>query len=106
MAKTMYSIEMDFQNARRQADDLEQIAQNLNMLADEHFQSCIAGIAANWKGENAAAFCKKGNIVGHNIKNAAADLKNAASVIRQIAENTYQAEKAGYEIARNRAFNG
>lgn len=106
MAKTMYTIEMDLQNARRQADDLEQIAQNLSMLADEHFQSCIAGIAANWKGENAAAFCKKGNIVGNNIKNSADDLKNAASVLRQIAENTYQAEKAGYEIARNRTYNG
>lgn len=106
MAKTMYTIEMDLQNAKRQADDLEQIAQNLSMLADEHFQSCIAGIAANWKGENAAAFCKKGNIVGNNIKNSADDLKNAASVLRQIAENTYQAEKAGYEIAQNRTYNG
>jgi len=102
----MYTIEMDLQNARRQADDLEQIAQELNMLAEEHFQSCIAGIAASWKGENAAAFCKKGNIVGDNIKNSAADLKNAASVIRQIAENTYHAEKANYEIAQNRTYNG
>ena len=40
---------------------------SLSMLADSSFQSCLAGIAAAWKGENAAAFCKKGNLVGNNV---------------------------------------
>lgn len=104
MEKTMNIIEMDFQNAKRQAEELEQAAQSLGVLADNDFQSCIAGIAANWKGENAAAFCRKGNIVGNNIKNAAAELKNAAAAMRRIAENTYNAEKRNYEIAQNRSI--
>lgn len=104
MAKTMHTIEMDFQEAKRQADELEQAAQSLGMLADGQFQSCLAGIAVNWKGENAAAFCKKGNIVGSNIKNVAGNLRDAAEVIRQIAENTYNAEKRNYEIAQNRTY--
>ena len=78
MAKTMHTIEMEFQNARRQADELEQISKSLSMLADSSFQSCLAGIAAAWKGENAAAFCKKGNLVGNNVKNTAQDLKHVA----------------------------
>lgn len=102
MAKTMYTIEMDFQNAKKQADELEQVARSLSTLAEGHFQSCISGIAACWKGENAAAFCKKGSIVGSNIKDSADQLKHAADAIRQMAENTYHAEKTNYEIAQRR----
>ena len=100
MAKTMYTIEMDYQNAKKQAYELDQIAKSLGMLADQQFQSCLSAVAACWKGENAAAFCKKGNIVGNNIKNSADELKETAAVIRQMAENTYEAEKKNYEIAK------
>lgn len=104
MAKTMQAIEMDFQNAKRQAEELEQTAHNLSMLVDNHFQQCIAATAANWKGDNAAAFCKKGYLVGNHIKDSADSLRNIAAVMRQIAENTYQAEKNNYEIAKSRNF--
>lgn len=104
MAKTMHTIEMEFQNARRQADELEQISKSLSMLADSSFQSCLAGIAAAWKGENAGAFCKKGNLVGNNVKNTAQDLKHVAETIREIAQNTYNAEKQNYEIAQARTY--
>ena len=104
MAKTMHTIEMEFQNARRQADELEQISKSLSLLADSSFQSCLAGIAAAWKGENAAAFCKKGNLVGNNVKNTAQDLKHVAETIREIAQNTYNAEKQNYEIAQARTY--
>ena len=104
MAKTMHTIEMEFQNARRQADELEQISKSLSMLADSSFQSCLAGIAAAGKGENAAAFCKKGNLVGNNVKNTAQDLKHVAETIREIAQNTYNAEKQNYEIAQARTY--
>lgn len=104
MAKTMHAIEMDFQSAKRQAEELEQIAQNLSVLADNQFQQCLDGIAASWKGDNAAVFCKKGYLVGNQIKNSADSLRNTAAVMRQIAANTYQAEKNNYEIAQNRNF--
>ena len=35
-----------------------------------------------------------------NIKNSADELKETAAVIRQMAENTYEAEKKNYEIAK------
>lgn len=104
MAKTMHTIEMDFQNARKQAEELEQVAQNLAMLADEQLQPCLLGLAAAWKGENATAFCKKGHIVENNIRSSASNIKNAADAMRQIAENTYQAEKRNYEIAQDRTY--
>lgn len=102
MEKTLDTIEMDFQNAARQASELEQVAQNLHMLAEDDIQACLSAVSANWKGENAAAFCKKGAVVGNHIKNSAENLKNAAEVLREIARNIYDAEKKNYEIARNR----
>lgn len=95
---------MDFENARRQAEELEQIARNLSTLVDSSFRPCLQGIAANWKGENADAFCKKGNIVGEKIMRSALDLKNTAETIRKIAENTCQAEKRIYDIALRRTY--
>ena len=38
MAKSIQAIEMDFQNAKKQAEELEQIAGTLNALAGSHFQ--------------------------------------------------------------------
>ncbi len=104
MAKTMYAIEMNFAHAVRQADELEQIAQSLSVLADSRFQSCLQGISAGWKGENASAFCRKGHVICGNIKRSVSDLRNTAAVIRQIARNTYDTEKRNYETAQIRSY--
>ncbi len=104
MANSMYTIEMDFANARRQAEELEQIARHLDTLINSEYMSCFHGIAASWRGENADAFCKKGTAVGEHILRSATDLKNAAQTIRKIAENTYHAEKRILEIAQTRNY--
>lgn len=106
MAKTMYAIEMDFANASRQADELDRIAQSLNNLVNNQFHSCLRGVASDWKGENAAAFCRKGNILEENIQKSVSDLKKTAATIRTIARNTYQAEKRNFEIAQTRTYRG
>lgn len=106
MAKTMYAIEMDFANANRQANELDEIARNLDTLISTEFQPCLQGISASWRGENASAFCKKGKVVEGNIKKSISDLRNAAKTIRQIARNTYNAEKRNYEIAQMRSYKG
>ena len=102
MAKTVDTIEMDFRNAKRQADELEQIAQNLKTLSEGRAQTCLFEVAASWKGENASAFCKKGAAACSHIQNSANDLKNAADALRRIAANLYEAEMKNYKTARNR----
>ncbi|MDE7312623.1 MAG: hypothetical protein K2N87_13550 [Eubacterium sp.] len=104
MAKTMHTIEMDFQHAKKQAEELEQIAQNLRMLTENSFQPCLLGIAANWKGENATAFCKKGAVVASGLQQSAVGLSQAADTLRQTAQNTYEAEKRSYELAEARQY--
>ncbi len=102
MAQAMDTIEMDFQNALRQAEALEQAARELELLANGSLQECLRGVAANWKGENAVLFCKKGNIVRTNIGYAAESINHTAQVLRQMAQNIYEAEKRNYEIATER----
>ena len=104
MAESLQSIEMNFAEARRQAEELEQIAGSLNTLLNSSFQPCLRGIAAGWKGENAQVFCKKGAAVGENIAKSAQDLARVAETIRQMAENTYRAEKKVLELAMGRTY--
>lgn len=104
MAKTMYAIEIDFANAVRQADELDRVAQDLSTLVDRQFHPCLQGISASWRGENATAFCRKGNAIGQNIARSVSDLRNAAETIRKIAQNIYNAEKTNYEIAQMRSY--
>ena len=104
MPESLQTIEMDFAEARRQAQELEQIAGNLNTLVNGTFQPCLRGIAAGWKGENAQVFCKKGAVVGEQIARSASDLRLVAETIRQMAENTYRAEKKICEIAAGRTY--
>ncbi len=104
MVKTMHAIEMDFQKAKKQAEELEEIAQSLRVLSENSFQPCLAKIAASWKGEYAAVFCKKGAVVEHNLKQSAAGFRQAAETIRQTAQNTYEAEKRSVELASTRQY--
>ncbi len=104
MTKTMDTIEMDYKSAARQADELEQAAQRLHTLSQDSFQPCMAAIAASWKGENASAFCKKGTAVFDRLLASAEDLKQIADAVRQIAQNTYDADKRSCEIAQERTY--
>lgn len=104
MAKTMQAIEMDFQKAKKQAEELEQIAQGVRQLAENSFQPCLSKAASVWKGEHAAVFCKKGAVVENNLRQSAEGLAHAAEAIRQIAQTTYEAEKRSYELAKARQY--
>lgn len=98
------TIEMDYKNATRQADELEQIAQKLHALSQDSFQPCLAAVAASWKGETASAFCKKGTAALDSLLASAENLRQIAAASRQIAKNTYEAEKRSCEIAQERTY--
>lgn len=104
MARTLNSIEMDFANAKRQADHLEQTAREMEKLLDGPFDSCMDTVSRNWKGENAAAYIGKGKIVRENIAHLARKIRDAAGVIRQIAQRTYETEMKAYRIAQMRTY--
>lgn len=92
MAKSANIIQMEFGKAEEQARNLDQIANDMNRLADDTLAETLAGIKSAWNSNNSAEYIKKGQRVQEELKKRAQELKNTASVIRQISRNTYEAE--------------
>ena len=104
MAKTLYSIQMDFQKAKNQAGRLEKIAGDMNRLANNEIPFCMRNVSANWQGDHARSYVGKGNTAAENLRSIAESLNQAAAAIRTIAQNTYNAEKAALDLAKNRKY--
>ncbi len=104
MAKTMYSIQMDFQRAKNQAERLEGIARDISRLADNNLAGCMRDISANWKSGNASLYVSKGQTVAEHLRSVAAGLNQTAATIRTIAQNTYNAEERAIELAKARKY--
>ncbi len=104
--KSEYTIYMDFQKAKAQADELKSLAAELRNIADRDLAECLSGISVHWKGDNAANFIGKGNLVKSRLADAAKNLEQTASTIQKIAVQTYQAEMRAYNIAKRAMFGG
>ncbi len=102
MARSLHAIEFDFQKALRQARELDQVAQRLNSLSDSSLEDTLNQISANWTGDNAVKYIKKGKLLQGNIDKTANALREVAEAIREIARNLYEAEMAAWERAHNR----
>lgn len=93
------TIQLNYQQAINQAKSLENLARELRNLANNNMESTISELSGNWTGDNAKEFIAKAEKAQNDlIKNARA-LTEAASVIRQSAENIRKAELAAKRIA-------
>lgn len=101
---TRASIEMDFKRAKAQAAKLEQIASDMDGLANEQLNGSMQNLSSGWKGENANAYIAKGEKLQSKMNASASDLRNVASDIRRAAERIYRAELAALELAEKRLF--
>ena len=97
--KSLAQINLDYQKAIRQADELDAVARDLDSLANNDFQGCLRNVSANWKGENSQAYIRKGNKLKSDINKSATQLRRVASTIRVIARNTRQADINARNIA-------
>lgn len=104
MAKTAYSIQMDFQRAKKQAEELERIEKDIRKVADHEMPDCMREISSNWKGDNARLYTVKGQSVSENIRKVADGLAKTAATLRTIAQNNYNAEKTALELAETRNY--
>ena len=100
---TEYQININFKEAMRKADRLEEIADNIKNMADSDLEREMNAIRANWKGENAENYLRKTDTVRGKMRKTADNLKKIARTIRTIATNTYNAEMRALEIARVQA---
>lgn len=102
--KSLFSIEFDFRQAVRRAEELEEISDNLKKLADEELEASLQSLQTAWKGEAATAYLTKGSMLKDKIIKSSGDLKKTAATIRNVAKRTYDAEMTAYRIAMERNY--
>lgn len=104
MAKSASEIRMDYKNAIRQAESLEEIAKELRNTANRDFQDCISEISYNWTGDNSTAYVSKCNKLKSKIIKTSDQLDRTATTIRKIAKSIYDAEMNALQIAKIRKY--
>lgn len=96
--KSKSEIEMDFERAVSQAQELEELSKELSQIATEHIKGALRLLMINWQGDNAELFVEKGNILTNEMIDTADDLIKVAKNIRTTANIVYTAEKAAAQL--------
>lgn len=97
-------IFVDYNNAIRKADELDEIAENLSRIANERMDDALRKVSDSWGGQNSRVYISKGNTVQSQISTTAHQLRNTAKAIRTVAGNTKRAELRAWELANNRTY--
>lgn len=103
MAKSAYSIMIDYQKAIKQAETLENIAKSI-MTYGRKVTTCKDSISSVWKGESPTQYLVKLGIVSDNLEIVTKNIINTADTIRRIAKRTYDTEMASLELAKKRTY--
>lgn len=95
---TKYSIQMDFNKAKRQAQELDDIAYRLDKTANKNLSDSLNALNGDWKGENADKYIKKGFILKEDINETAKSIHKVAALIRTVAKEIYDTEMKNLRI--------
>ena len=101
---TKASIEFNYRKVMNQAEQIDGIANQLDHLSRDRFDSIIQGVSANWKGDSASLYVSKGESLQGNMNGTVSELRNIASDIRLIARRLYIAEMAALAAAQTREY--
>lgn len=99
MAKSLYSIQMDFKKANDCAAKLEEASRKLKKTAKECFQNETRKLEACWRGENSVLYINKCYSLTRQMERTASQLMETANTVRIIAKNTYNADIKARNIA-------
>lgn len=97
-------LNINFEKALKQAEELENIAKEIENVAKVDLEDSFNSISRNWTGENSNNYIKKGAKVKEDIKKTAKNLKETAEAIREIVRRDKEAEEAAERIAQERSY--
>lgn len=103
MALSRYTIQMNYDKALRQAEELEDIAENLRVAANSLNQE-IQNVSSCWNSTNSQSFFDKAAVVHEDLYGQEVCLLGVASSIRYTAQAIYNAEMENLEIAESRNY--
>lgn len=95
-------IYSNYQQAIRQAADLEDIAVKIDRLAGDRMGETINGLKGAWQSDNSSQFYSKIGQVQRDIHAQAQRARKVAGSIREIAKEIRDAELRALELAKRR----
>ncbi len=98
MANSNSQIYMDYQGVCRKAQELEELAEKLETLAEDKV-SCYVADKNFWQGDSGDVCRQKMTRLDNLMKSRAKNIRNTANGLRKAAERQYQLEMALSAIA-------
>lgn len=103
---TKRQIEMDFAQAKKQADALDNLAARLKRLSENEFAGTMQDVSNHWKGQNAQQYLNKASRLQSKMTASAKSLNSIAGNIRTAAKRMRDAELRALQIAQQRKYGG
>lgn len=91
-------INFDFGKATRQAQQIDDIADDLNSIATKTFNDAINSIHASWKSEAANMFLEHCEATRSDILNRVKELRDIAQKIRAEIKRLKEAEEKAKQV--------
>lgn len=104
--KSSAEIRFDFQNARLQADRLDDLADRLERQVADQMTEGARQLHAAWTGDSASRFIAKHDELQQQVRQNIRDLRSIAEEIRRIAKRVYDAEMEALRIVAQRGGGG
>ncbi len=96
--KSSREIYIDYKRAREAAEELEEIAEKTEKLANGSLRNIGAELSSGWKCDAASVFLEKQEQTGAGIRQTAAGIRGIARDIRAEAYRYYMEEMRAIEI--------
>ena len=103
MAKTYYSIQMDYLKTAAQAKELEKVAAALKRCSSDEC-ACKGQIAAAWQGDSAGNYLSKLDRSAASLQELSRHISEIAQTVARIAKRTYESEKRALDISTERTY--
>lgn len=97
-------INIDFNKARQQADNLEGIANELENLTGNEYETAMGQLRDGWRGEAANQFISKGGILEEDLRNTIKKLREVVSSIRTTVTRVEKAQAQAQAIVKNKNY--
>lgn len=86
-----------------QIQELEEIASEIDQLADTDYENLMQQMRSAWKGNAADAYIRKASQVQERIKKTSQDIKKTSEVYANAVKRVQAAEEKVKEIAKGRS---
>lgn len=103
MAKTKFSIMMDYHRTLQQAAALDRAAAELARCINKSGENKNQ-VGAYWHGENAQLYIQKMDLTIEDIRKIQKNIVDTSATIRRIAKRTYDTEMRALLISQRRTY--